>query len=72
MAKLAPKVRPDISDWKAADLKSWREKHGFDQLQAAAAIGIGRQTWLKMESGKKAVDLVYYLACMGYDAVKGT
>jgi len=40
-------------------------------VQAAAAIGIGRQTWLKMETGKKAVDLVYYLACVGYDAGQG-
>ncbi|WP_417794280.1 helix-turn-helix transcriptional regulator [Terasakiella pusilla] len=71
MAKLAPKVRPDISDWTAADLKSWREKHGFDQNQAANAIGIGRQTWLKMETGKRDIDLVFYLACVGYDATKG-
>ena len=70
MAKLAPKIRPDISDWNGSDLKTWREKHGFDQIHAAAAIGIGRQTWLKMESGKKPVGLVYYLACLGYDASK--
>ncbi len=72
MTKLAPKVRPDISDWTKDDLISWREKHGFSQTEAAAAIGIGRQTWLKMETGRKAVDLVYYLACAGYDAGKNT
>ncbi|WP_417819850.1 hypothetical protein [Terasakiella sp.] len=38
---------------------------------SAATIGIGRQTWLKMESGKKAVDLVYDLTCVGYDAGQG-
>lgn len=70
MAKLAPKVRPDISDWTGQDLKNWREKHGFDQVQASAAIGISRQVWLKMETNKRAVDLVYYLACVGYDAQK--
>ncbi|MDV7338187.1 helix-turn-helix transcriptional regulator [Terasakiella sp. A23] len=72
MPKLSPKVRPDISDWTKDDLKAWREGHGFDQIQAAAAIGIGRQTWLKMEQGRKSVDLVYYLACVGYDARKNT
>ncbi|SCA55560.1 hypothetical protein MTBPR1_100201 [Candidatus Terasakiella magnetica] len=70
MTKLAPKVRPDISDWTAADLKKWREDHAFSQAEAASAIGIGRQTWLKMENGKKSVDLVFYLACRGYDAEK--
>ena len=70
MAKLTPKVRPDISDWKAEDLKAWREGHSLGQGEAAAAIGIGRQTWLEMENGKKSVDLVYYLACKGYDAEK--
>ncbi len=68
MKKLSPKVRPDISDWTAEDLKNWREKHSFSDTEAAAAIGIGRQQWLKMESGKRAVDLVIYLACIGYDS----
>ncbi len=72
MTKLSPKVRPDISDWTKDDLKTWREKHEFSQIEAAAAIGIGRQTWLKMENGRKSVDLVYYLACLGYDSSKNT
>lgn len=68
MTKLPPKVRPDISDWTADNLKSWRDQHSFSQTEAASAIGIGRQQWLKMESGHKAIDLVVYLACRGYDS----
>ena len=70
MAKLAPKVRPDISDWTTEDLKKWREQYSFNEAEAAAAIGIGRQQWLKMETGKRAIDLVIYLACKGYDSEK--
>jgi DNA-binding XRE family transcriptional regulator len=71
MTKLEKKNKPKVSDWTAADLKNWREGHSFSQVEAAAAIGIGRQQWLPMENGRRDVDLVVKLACAGYDALKG-
>ena len=51
--------------------KTWRERHGMTQQQAADAVGVSCSLWRAIEAGTREASLTLTLALKGYDAEQG-
>ncbi len=47
----------------AKDFTEWRQKMGFNRVQAADALGMGRNTPKRYEDGETEIPLHVALAC---------
>lgn len=56
-------------DMTAEFLKAWRKRMGWDQDQAANALGIGKSTLAKHEISKGLVPRYLVLACIGIESL---
>lgn len=48
---------------KAKDFTEWREKMGFNRIQAASALGTGRNMPQRYEEGTAEIPIYIALAC---------
>lgn len=58
-------------EWQPEDLKAWRDTMAWSQQQAAIALGLARESYVRNESGRHPIDRRTALSCLWLMHIKG-